>query len=166
MTIWNALKKGLIRKYNAIRVKHDIEDVIKTHDLLPHDDEWLQIVKQFNTNLGTKCVEEAPIEYKLRIESSLISRSNRPFYSAIVDCYWRTYTKKNGEIVKRDSKNPTAITSVMEFRYDPLNTKPRVIKVGLRAKSIDDNKWTKRLSKVFNQTPEIDDKGNAVFVFG
>jgi hypothetical protein len=164
LSIWDSLKKGLSRKYNALRVKHNIEDAIEKNDLLPHDDEWLQIVEQFNTNLNTKCVEEAPIEYKLRVWSSLISRSNRPFYSVLVDCYWRTYTKKNGEIIKRNGTS-TVITSVMEFRYDPLDTKPRVIKAGLRAKSISDNKWVKRLSKLFNQTSEIDDKGNAVFVF-
>lgn len=169
LSIWDPLKKGLRREYNATRVERSIKDAIEKHDLLPHDDEWSQIVKQLNDSLGTKCVEEAPIEYKLRVNSSLNNngprRANRPFYSVLVDCYWRTYTKKNGEIVKRDSKNPTVITSVMEFIYDPLDTKPRVIKAGLRAKSISDNKWVKRLSKLFNQTPEIDDKGNAVFVF-
>jgi len=170
MSIWDALKKGLTRKYNAVRVKHDIKDVIEKYDLLPHDDEWPQIVEQFNVNLGTKCVKEAPIEYKLREISSLTNsgqrRANRPFYSVAVDGYWRTYYKKNGEIVKRDGlKNAAVITSIMEFRYDPLDTKPRVIQAGLRANTFSDNDWVKRLSKIFKQTPEIDDKGNAVFVF-
>lgn len=167
LSIWDPLKKGLRREYNASRVERSIKDAIEKHDLLPHDDEWSQIVKQFNDTLGTKCVEEAPIEYKLRVNSSLNNngsrRVNRPFYYVIVDGYWRTYHKKNGEIIKRNGTS-TVITSILEFKYDPLDIEPRVIQAGLRAKSISDNKWVKRLVNIFKRAPWIDDKGNCHFV--
>ena len=168
LSIWDPLKKGLRREYNASRVERNIKDAIEKHDLLPHDDEWPQIVKQINADMGVKCVEEAPIEYKLRVNSSLSNsgprRANRPFYSVVVDGYWRTYTKKNGEIVIRNGVS-TVITSILEFRYDPLGIDPRVIQAGLRANTIKDNKWIKRLTNIFKRTPWIDDKGNGVFIF-
>ena len=163
LSIWGPLKKGLIGEYNASRVKRNIKDAIKKHDLLPHDDEWIEIVKWFNTYLGKKCVEEAPIKYELYVTSSLSDRhANRPFYSVEVYGYWRTYYKKNGEISKPDDlKNAAVIPSIMKFKYDPLDTKPRIIQVG----ATSDTQWAKRLANKFNRKPEFDDKGNAVFVF-
>ena len=159
--LWDTLNKGLNRKYNAAQVKRNIKDAIKKYDLLPHDDEWSQIVKQLNTDLGTKCVEEAPIKYELRVISSLNTRrANRPFYSVVIECYWRTYYKKNGELIKQSSQNASGIISIMEFSYDPLATKPRVIQAGVTS----DTKWAKRLADRFNKKPEFDDKGNCQFV--
>ncbi len=162
LSIWEPLKKGLREEYNAPRVKHNIKDAIKKYDLLPHDDEWPSIVEQYNTNFGTKCVEEAPIKYELRVTSSLNTRkANRLFYSVVIDGYWRTQDKKNGGIINRGGlKNAVVIPCIMEFRYDPLDIKPRVIQVD----ATSDNKWIKRLSNIFKQTPKIDDSG-CVFVF-
>lgn len=159
LSIWDPLKKGLREEYNAARVKRNVKDAIKKYDLLPHNDEWPSIVEQYNTNFGTKYVKEVPIKYELRVTSSLNSRSNRPFYSVEIGGYWRTYYEKNGEIIKQDGLKNAAI-NIMEFRYDPLDTKPRVILVNVNS----DNKWIKRLSNIFKQTPKTDNSG-CVFVF-
>ena len=156
------LSKGVSREYNAAKVKRLANEFIKKYDVLPHEDEWSEIVKWFNTYLTMKCVQEPPIEYNMRVYSQPGKGVQMAEYHITLEAYWRTFYIKDGEqkITKK-----TAGTKLLSFNYfDTSNWDQPSEKYTLEVGVTSDKKWVKRLAIKFNRNPEFDDNGKCHFV--
>ena len=109
------LSKGISREYNASKVKRLANEFIKKYDVLPHEDEWSEIVKWFNTYLRTKFVQEPPVEYETNVYSQLGRGFQKVEYHIELSAYWRTFYIKDGE--QRVTKKANAGTKLLSFNY-------------------------------------------------
>jgi len=156
------LNKGVSREYNAAKVKRLANEFIKKYDILPHEDEWPEIVKWFNTYLSMKCVQGAPVEYEMSVYSQPGKGVQKAEYHITLSAYWRTFYVKGGEqkITKK-----TAGTTLLSFNYLDTSTwdqpsEKYTLEVGVTS----DKKWVRRLADKFNRNPEFDNNGDCHFV--
>ena len=152
------LSKGIGREYNAAKVKRLANEFIKKYDVLPHEDEWPEIVKWFNTYLTMKCVQEAPVEYEMNVHWQPGRGVQKAEYHIDLSAYWRTFYIKDGEqkITKK-----TAGTKLLSFNYfDTSDWQGKSEEYTLEVSATSDKKWVKRLAAKFNRKPEFDNNGN------
>lgn len=152
------LSKGIGREYNAAKVKRLANEFIKKYDVLPHEDEWPEIVKWFNTYLTMKCVQEAPVEYEMNVHWQPGRGVQKAEYHIDLSAYWRTFYIKDGEqkITKK-----TAGTKLLSFNYfDTSDWQGKSEEYTIEVSATSDKKWVKRLAAKFNRKPEFDNNGN------
>lgn len=159
------LKKGVSKEYSAAKVKKLANEFIKKYDILPHKDEWPEIVQWFNTHLNVKWVPESPIEYGMTVyrEPRKTVEPDYPEYIITLSAYWRSYYVKDGE--RHITKKASGGTSILKFNYfDTSDWKGKSEKYTLEACAVSDTKWAKRLASEFNRKPRFDNKANFYFV--
>jgi hypothetical protein len=157
------LNKGINKEYNAAKVKRLVNEFIKKYDILPHEDEWPELVRGFNTYFNSKYVQEPPVEYKMSAYNIPGNGVARPEYNVDLDAYWRTFYTKNGErkITKKIAGN-LLIRFVCKIELD--NWLERKEKYMLIVSATSDKKWVKRLTDKLNRKPESDNNGNCHFI--